>query len=358
MRHAKATFLALLATFVLGLGLAPIALAWHPATPQTYTVLVGAENAHRGIDVMAYFPSSVTIHVGDSIHWIQNSNEIHTVTFLGGGTPPPLLLPAKLLGLPELPSPLVFNPGAVNQASSGTLGNTTTFANSGLMGHEAGQYGSFDLTFTAAGRYDYECLVHGAMMSGTIRAVARDVRVASPCQVRALAYCQIARQMAQAPAVLREAIRQIKPATKNPDGTMTRYVGLGYGKGQIDLMRFFPGKLHVRPGDTVVWEMTPFSDAPHTVTFFNGQPDTGLVIPVAQPSGPPPVLYINPAVLFPYPPATPLTRSGAYNSGLLLPTPGTSYTLKIGKMTPGPLRYQCQLHDTSGMKGTLIVLPH
>jgi plastocyanin len=357
MRHSKAILLALVATLLLGLGLAPTALAGHPAAPQTYTILVGAEDAHRGIDVMAYFPSSVTIHVGDSIHWIQNSNEIHTVTFLGTSAPPPLLLPAALLGLPELPSPLVFNPGAVNQVTTGVLGDPTTFVNSGLMGHEAGQYGSFDLRFTAAGTYDYECLVHGAMMSGTIRAVAPDVPVASPGQVGAQANCQIARQMAQAPAVLREAVAQIKPDTMNPDGTRTHYVGLGFGKGQIDLMRFFPRKVLVRPGDTVVWEMTPFSDAPHTVTFFNGQPDTGLVIPVAQSSGPP-VLYINPAALFPYAPAAALTRSGAYNSGLMLPVPGTNYTLKIGHMTPGPLPYQCQLHDTSGMKGTLIVLPH
>jgi plastocyanin len=357
MRHLKALLLALLATLLLGLGLAPMAIAWHPAAPQTYTVLVGAENAHRGIDVMAYFPNSVTIHVGDSIHWIQNSNEIHTVTFLGTSTPPPLLLPAKLLGLPEVPSPLVFNPGAVNQTTTGTLGDTTTFVNSGLMGHETGQYGSFDLTFTAAGTYNYECLVHGAMMSGTITAVAPCVRVASPCQVRAQANFQIARQMAQAPAVLREAVAQIKPPTMNPDGTWTHYVGLGFGKGQIDFMRFFPRKLLVRPGDTVVWEMTPFSDAPHTVTFFNGQPDPGLVIPVPQASGPP-VLYISPTALFPYAPAPVLTRTGAYNSGLLLPVPGTTSSLKIGDMTPGPLLYQCQLHDTSGMKGTLIVLPH
>jgi plastocyanin len=357
MRPVKAIFIALLATLLLGLGLAPLALAARPAAPQTYTVLVGAENAHRGISIMAFFPSSVTIHVGDSIHWIQNSNEIHTVTFLGASAPPPLLLPAQLLGLPEVPSPLVFNPGAVNQTSTGALGDTTTFVNSGLMGHEAGQYGSFDLTFSAAGTYDYECLVHGAMMSGTIKVVAPDVPVASPGQVGAQANFQIARQMAQAPAVLREAAAQITPATMNPDGTRTHYVQLGFSKGQIDLMRFIPRKLLVRPGDTVVWEMTPFSDAPHTVTFFNGQPDTGLVIPVAQSSGPP-VLYINPAVLFPYAPAGALTRSGAYNSGLLLPVPGTTYSLKIGDMTPGPLRYQCQLHDTSGMKGTLIVLPH
>ena len=144
--------------------------------------------------------------------------------------------------------------------------------------------------------------------------------------------------MAKAAAVIREAKRQIKPATKNPDGTLTHYVALGYGKGQIDLMRFFPSKLLVRPGDTVVWQMRPTSDAPHTVTFFNGQPDPGLVVPVSQSSGPP-VLYVNPAALFPspIPPAAALTRSGMYNSGLMLPVPGTTYSQVIGDMTPGPL---------------------
>ena len=81
---------------------------------------------------------------------------------------------------------------------------------------------------------------------------------------------------------------------------MTHYVAMGFSEGQIDLMRFFPSKLRVRPGDTVVWEMQPSNDAPHTVTFLNGEPEPGLVIPVPQPSGPP-VLYINPATLFPSP---------------------------------------------------------
>ena len=69
------------------------------------------------------------------------------------------------------------------------------------------------------------------------------------------------------------------------------------------------------------------------------------------------MLYINPAALFPLSPPA-LTRTGTYNSGLMNPVPGTTYSLKIGDVTPGPLPYQCQLHDTSGMKGTLVVLPH
>jgi plastocyanin len=361
MRLLRLSTVALLAVFLLPLLAYSTNAAAKPSPkPRTYTVFVGAENAHRGIDVMAYFPDSVKIHVGDTVKWTQNSNEIHTVTFLSDPSLPALIVPAIDLGLPADPSPLVFNPVAVTRdAPSGGLADTTAFVNSGLMGRETGQYRSFTLTFTAEGTYHYLCLVHGAMMSGTVTVVGTHKRVASPGQVSALGHHQIARQMAKAPAVVRAAERQIKPATTNPDGTLTHYVWMGYSHGQIDLMRFFPSKLRVRPGDTVVWEMSPSNDAPHTVTFLNGQPEPGLVVPVTQPSGPP-VLYINPAVLFPspLPPASVLTRSGRYNSGLMNPgTDATSWQVSRD-VAPGPLPYLCLLHDTSGMRGTLTVLPH
>jgi len=41
----------------------------------------------------------------------------------------------------------------------------------------------------------------------------------------------------------------------------------------------------------------------------------------------------------------------------MLPSPESGYTLIIGDMKPGPEPYLCLLHDESGMKGTLIVLP-
>ena len=355
MRALKLSTISLLAVLLLLLAFATTAQATTRHHPRTYAVLVGAENAHRGIDVMAFFPDSITIHVGDTVRWIQNSNEIHTVTFLGGGPAPDLILPAAVLGLPEDPSPLVFNPTAVNRAAApGGLSDTTTFVNSGLMGREAGQYRSFALTFRAAGTYDYLCLVHGMMMSGTVRVVGARVPVPSPGLALARGYFQMARQFALAPAVVREAKAQIKPDTKNPDGTTTHHVSIGFSSGQIDLMRFFPRRALVRPGDTVVWEMSASNDAPHTVTFLNGQTEPELVIPVAQASGPP-VLYFNPGALFPAQPAADLTRTGLYNSGIMNPIPGTTYTQVIGDVSPGPLPYLCLLHDTSGMRGKLVV---
>jgi plastocyanin len=355
MRLVRLSSVMLVALLALVLAYPAAAGATSSPQPRTYKVLVGAENVRHGVDLMAYFPHKVTIHVGDSVCWVQNANEIHTVTFLGNVSPvPPLLQPALS---PPAPSGLMFNPTAVNQtAPSGGLGDQMTYVNSGLMGREPGQVPSFTLKFTAAGTYHYLCLVHGMMMSGTVKVVDSRVCIASPRMVMARGLHQIAHKMAQVPAVFYAAMRQIKPATTNPDGSKTFYVNLGYGKGQIDLMRFFPSRLCVRPGDTVVWQMTPKSDAPHTVTFLNGTTEPSLVIPDLHQN--PPLLYINPAVLAPSPlPPTDLTRTGYFNSGLLLPVPGTTYSLTIGDITPGPLPYRCQLHDTSGMRASLTVLP-
>ncbi len=322
---------------------------------QTYTVLVGAENPHRGVTINAYFPDTVTIHVGDTILWQQNSNEIHTVTFLAGTAPAPLLIPAVDAGVPPTPSPLLFNPVAVNPvAPVNNLYDGTTYANSGLMGREEGQVREFSLTFTAEGTFDYLCLVHGAVMSGRVVVVAPDVPDLSPQQAAAVGKRQIAEKLAQVPAVQRAAETQIEPPDENPDGTPTHHVAIGYVEGQIALVQFFPDKLTVRPGDTVIWEMSPHNDMPHTVTFLNGAPEPSLVIPVPQAGGPP-LLYANPAVFFPSG-GTVLTRTGIFNSGVMT-VPGTTYTLTIGDMAPGPEPYICLLHDSSGMEGTLIVRP-
>jgi plastocyanin len=357
MRFARFPAVALAALLLLVLVNAAVAGARPSPSPRTYTVLVGAENAARGIDVMAYFPGHVRVHVGDTVHFAQNGNEIHTVTFLGGAQLPEFIVPAASLGLPADPSPLVFNPLALARTDSPvSLGDTTTWANSGVMGREPGQYAGFDVTFTAPGTYEYVCVVHGMMMSGTVTAVGAGIQIPSPNQVHALARLQIARQFAKAPHVLREARSQVQPPTRNADGTWTHHVLVGYSKGLIDLMRFFPRHVNVRPGDTVDWRWAPSNRAPHTVTFLNGQPEPELAALVDQPSGPP-VAYVDPGTLFPSQPTAELTRTGLYSSGLVVPAPGAGWSVKIGDVSAGQLPYICLLHDASGMRGTLVVLP-
>src|SRR5512137_1785805 len=70
-------------------------------SPQTYIVVVGAENVSRGTSVMAYFPEMLRIHVGDTVLWKQHTHEIHTVTFLAGTPEPILIIQSSPPGLPS-----------------------------------------------------------------------------------------------------------------------------------------------------------------------------------------------------------------------------------------------------------------
>jgi plastocyanin len=226
MRIFRPFSLALVIAMVLALSLSLAAAAKAPtSSPQTYTVMVGWENPHQGIGVMAYFPDTVTIHVGDTVHWVQNSNEIHTVTFLAGTEPPPLLVTADDLGVPADPSLLLFNPSAVYpEVPTDGLYDGTGFVNSGLMGREAGQLQEFNLTFTTEGTYDYICLVHGSMMSGQVVVVGPDVTIPSPNQAMARGKWQMVQKLAQVPAVVMAAEMQVQRPVMNNDGTMTYHV--------------------------------------------------------------------------------------------------------------------------------------
>jgi plastocyanin len=351
-RSSILSLLVILSFLFTGLAMPTTALA---NSPQTFTVLVGAENVSRGSGVMAYFPATLHIHVGDTVLWQQNTHEIHTVTFLAG-TPQPLLLVPTPDGF--TPPGLMINPLAGFPAApiDGKY-DGTTYANSGVMSTDPGNPTQFSLTFTLQGSYPYLCLVHGTMMSGTIVVEDPSVKIPSPAVVSKLAHFMLKQQLARANGLFGQAMSQVPPPQHNPDGTTSYTVLIGWSKNQYDLMGFFPPKLVVRSGDTVTFMLSPTNIAPHTVTFLNGAADISFVIPVPNPPGPP-ILLVNPDVLNPINPGQPLTQTGIYSSGLLVPGgPGpTSYSLTIGDMR-GDISYQCLLHDTSGMVGSLKVVP-
>src|SRR3981081_118116 len=126
----------------------------------TPTVLAGAGS--RRVTNLAFFPSAVTIHVGQKVTFLktQDPTEPHTVLF---GIEPPGDV-----------APLI--------ASGGNTYNGTGTVNSGFLSTKA-QYQYFQLagtplpvavtkftvTFTAAGTWDYICALHdGAGMRGKV----------------------------------------------------------------------------------------------------------------------------------------------------------------------------------------------
>lgn len=323
---------------------------------QTYTVLVGAEDLSRASGVMAYFPATLHVHVNDTVLWKQNTHEIHTVTFLAGTPQPVLIVPA-----PDTfpPGSLMLNPmAAFPVAPQDGMYDGTTYANSGVMSTDPGNPTQFSLTFTQVGTYQYMCLVHGMMMSGTIIVDPASTIIPSPAAVSAQAQQAMKLQLARANALFGAAMAAVPAPTHNPDGSTNYTVLIGWSKGQYDLMDFFPSKLAVHPGDTVKFELSSTNlEAPHTVTFLNGFPDISFITPIPNPPGPP-ILLINPDVLMPINPGEPLTREKVFSSGLLDPQhPGPkSFTWTIGDIS-GDITYQCLLHDTSGMVATLKVVP-
>ena len=321
--------------------------------PQTYTVLVGAEDTDVGATVVGFFPENLRIHVGDTVHWQRNTHEIHTVTFLAGTPLPPFNVPAP----PGLPSPQMHNPLITFPvAPAGGQYDGTTFATSGIFGEEQFEVDSFDLTFTRPGTYNYVCAVHGTVMSGQIIVVDRHQRIPSPGQVNQEARRAIAEVLDAAPDAIGLAEAEVPPPTQNADGTTTYHVLVGYAVGQLYLDHFFPAELTVQPGDTVEWTFSMQDTAVHTISFLNGNPSPDGVIPWPQPDGPP-LLLVNPEILNPQNEDQPLTRQGVYNTGVLRPgNPPPSVALTIGDIS-GAEPYQCFLHDDSGMLGTLYIVP-
>jgi plastocyanin len=321
-------------------------------TPQTYTVIVGAEIVNRGVTVQAFFPAELHIHVGDTVVWKQNTHEIHTVSFLAGAPVPELLVPVP--GGP--PGAMMLNPQvAFPAAPQDGQYDGTTYANSGIMSTDDGQPTQFTLTFTRSGSFDYICIVHGMAMSGKIVVEDASVQVPSPKKASIIGKIEMRSLLKQGMKVFSQGAAQVKPPQKNPDGTWTYFVTVGYAKGQFDIMYFYPKKLIVHPGDTVQWDFSAMNMAPHTITFLNGADEPPFVIPQPQPSGPP-LLLINPAVALPQNADQPLTRTGIYNSGLIDPAHPQSFSLNIGDVT-GKIDYMCLLHDASGMVASLIVVP-
>jgi len=307
---------------------------------QNYTVWVGAEDVSNAVSIATFFPQDVSIHVGDSITWQANSHEIHTVSFLAGEDMPEFIIPAP----PDMDSPLQINPLAAFPTPTDGNYDGSTYMNSGIISTDPGMVQSFTLTFTQEGTFPYVCIVHGVMMSGTIEVVGSDVPVMTPTQVQAQAEAEMEAAWNQVPPVLASAKAQTVPPTKNPDGTFTRTIILGYESGPIMVMGFFPNHMVVFPGDTVLWKLSATDMAPHTVTFYNGAPDQPLVIVEQGQNGP--VALVNPAVLFPSQAVIDgeaLNNTDYFNSGFLLPGGEEQFSLKIGE-TSGILDYECILH--------------
>lgn len=292
-------------------------------TATAWQVQAGGGTPDSAVTNMAFYPSTITIDVGDSITWTV-SGDAHTVTFLSGAPQPSPLDPSS--AIPQ----------------GGSTYDGTGVASSGIIPPIPGQ-NTYTLTFTKAGTFPYLCLIHPGM-AGTV--VVQPVGTPYPkTQAQYDEATAITSQQSLAVGV--NALETAAPGTsKNSDGSTNYNDWTGESVGRATVMRFLPSVLTISVGDTVTWTNPDMMD-PHTVTFapdgkYPEFPSAQALIPTGN---------------------TTYDGSTFTNSGLIMPMGAppvkgvpttTSYTLKFTKA--GVYTYHCLIHDAIGMIGKIRVV--
>ena len=315
-------------------------------------------------DALAFFPSAVTIRVGQSVTW--KFHGFHTVTFPGATASPPFIVPEAGSTQPVLNDAagnpfwwvgkaprLLIDPSALSGGAGRTISSPLDVRGSGLLrvisatpAHPAEPY---TLRFTKPGVYHYLCTVHQGMR-GTVRVLAK----ARPTTAAAVAK----RGADQLAAVLRE-LKGLDAQT--PPDAHTVLIGSGSRSG-AEIASFYPSSLTVNTGDVVTFTHNDPTDI-HTVTFGPEPYTSAIENGLFQPQGSPPTVFANPlfALSSDPPPVSPVPYDGTnhgngyINSGILFPqqapTGPHQYLVKFTK--PGTYRYECVIHPN--MDGTIIV---
>lgn len=112
-----------------------------PSNATTWNVSAGGQTSDMAIQGLGFYPGVITINEGDTINWTLGGNLVHTISFLSGLSPP---------------SP---DSQDATTPSGGSTYNGTGFVSAGLLMPGA----NYSLTFTKAGTYLYQCLIHPGM---------------------------------------------------------------------------------------------------------------------------------------------------------------------------------------------------
>jgi plastocyanin len=304
--------------------LAPMAVsaAANPAQavplPQDWTVLVGSQTPDMAVQGQRFLPGDITIDAGDSVTWKANSAEIHTVTFVDGGTPQPSLPPLDPTDPTQITPPGPSSMAPATLFNSGLL--TTLPAFSPLP---VPVVASYTLTFPDAGTFTYYCLVHGVMMRGVVHVQPAGATYPST-------QADIDADAAWLAGAINADGRALQATTL---AASTRHkVFTGADNGVSMVMRFLRHKVVIHKGQRVRFVNNMSMGAPHTVTFGTVPGGLALFAPSGHPTN---------------------YRGGDLNSGIL--PPHSSFQVTFNKV--GRFHYQCGLHRDMNMKGLVVVKP-
>ena len=91
-----------LVVFAATLSVAVFAGSGAAAPGKTWHVGVGADSADHAVQLLDFYPRTITVNVGDTINFTLMALADHTVTFMSGAKPPDLAAPQQN-GLLEFP---------------------------------------------------------------------------------------------------------------------------------------------------------------------------------------------------------------------------------------------------------------
>ncbi|HEV2615493.1 MAG TPA: plastocyanin/azurin family copper-binding protein [Candidatus Acidoferrales bacterium] len=321
---------------------------------QTWQASVGAESKDMGRQALAFLPNEIWIHVGDSITWTFQSDEIHTLTFLTPGQ-----------GYPPFQGPGAGCPGF---SSSGAAFNGSSCVTSPPL--VKGQ--AFTVMFSKAGTYKFECLVHPSMFG-----VIHVLNVTQPLPHGQDFYNDQA--AAQRKALLTDTDQKMEMDGEHDSDDAFSVSVISHkkhviaGRGEISstpggnqtmsIVRFLKGTIEIHVGDTVEWANYD-PDEPHTITFGAEPPPPTFPFPSANvtvdPDGTPHATITSPsdnvhsgfiaAILEDEPKPGP--PGPGYPTNPISPT-----RFRVTFTQPGTYPYRCVLHDNLGMVGKVVVLP-
>jgi plastocyanin len=328
---------------------------------QTWNVQVGADIGDVGggaggtLTGIGYYPSHMTVNVGDTVSWVFPSVEPHSVTFDNGHLPP-------LYVVAIVPGP---NPGELDLSTGefpvgldqiNGVFDPKVLISSGVPEEPPDQRQPFTLSFNTAGVFTYNCSIHGNAMVGTVTVAAANAALPeTPDQAKARGQGELGGAVASTHGAF-EAFPPVSAPSMLASGSAVVPVTAGAQPGfqtNVAALAFFPGNITVHRGDSLIFTVADPQEI-HTVTFLSGTAPPPFVDVRPQPAGPP-KLIVPANVAGPMGGNT-YSGSGYLNSGILFP--GKSFTVTFDA-PPGSYDYVCLIHADApqNMKGTITVAP-
>lgn len=234
----------------------------------------GSHRAFRryGTDVNAFFPSSVTIHVGDRVAFKPSGfHTVHLLSRKGGRPIQPFVadVDRRARGFADATGAPFWFEGQPQWNTTPALrrsrfGKRFSFTGakpllSGLQGAGTGR--PMTVTFKRPGTFKFVCDYHHGM-KGTVRVLPRKRAVPSRARDRAAIASALDRRLRVARSL------KDKPV---PAGIVN--VGVA-APGGLEFYDFSPKIAHVKVGGTLEFRMSPGSMETHAVAAGPGLPDT------------------------------------------------------------------------------------